>query len=115
MYSKLPGLESNGIQDIKEPILPNFKFNINGNFRKHKSKKGGIHVLNLTPYKRYIIKIDPGSFDHIAWVVKKTIPGSIYTEKSHFVENTHTAPDGYFNYLWIPTFSTDPIRKKSPF
>ncbi len=135
-------INGNGVHDKKEPILPNFKFNINGNFRKHKSKKGGIHVLNLTPYKRYIIKIDPGSFDHIAWVVKnptiavdvvpnqiqkiqipvsvmgeisgfvslkdpintsvkRGIPISIYTQKGHFVGNTHTATDGYFNYFGL--------------
>ncbi|MEJ1223881.1 carboxypeptidase-like regulatory domain-containing protein [Sediminicola sp. 1XM1-17] len=66
-------LNANGVQDKKEPLLHGLKYSLDGGHRKRKNRNGSISLLNLVPYKRYLLRVNPGSFDQIAWVIKDPV------------------------------------------
>ena len=76
-------LNCNGIRDAGEQKIPGLKIHINGGRIVHNKKDTTISVVGLEAYANYFIELDRGSFDNVAWQIKKkTINISI--EPNHF-------------------------------
>ena len=67
-------LNNNGLKDDAEPKANGIKLNINGGRIEYSESDTIIQIFDLEPYTSYYLKVQPGSFDNIAWSVKnKTI------------------------------------------
>lgn len=76
-------LNCNGTRDKGEPKVFGLKVRINGGRIIHNKKDTTISVVGLEAYANYFVELDRGSFDNIAWQIKKkTINISI--EPNHF-------------------------------
>ncbi|MDB5121279.1 MAG: Sporulation Domain-Containing Protein [Sphingobacteriales bacterium] len=65
-------LNLNNHRDIDEPKLEGLKLKINGGRVQNSSKDTTIRVLDLEPYASYLLELDKGSFDNIAWQFKNS-------------------------------------------
>lgn len=76
-------INCNGIRDAGEPKISGLKLRINGGHVVHNKKDTTISVIGLEAYANYYLELDRGSFDNVAWQIKKkTINISI--EPNHF-------------------------------
>ena len=76
-------LNCNGVRDAGEQKVSGLKLRINGGRIVHNKKDTSISILGLEAYANYFIELDRGSFDNVAWQIKKkTINISI--EPNHF-------------------------------
>ena len=65
-------LNLNNHRDIDEPKLEGLKLKINGGRIQKNNKDTTIQVLDLEPYASYLLELDKGSFDNIAWRFKNS-------------------------------------------
>jgi len=60
----------NGVKDNDEPKVTGLNLHVNGRFIKRSGRDSSIRILGLEPYSKYLIELDPGSFENISWQLK---------------------------------------------
>ena len=66
-------LDGNGIKGDDEPKAEGLKVSINGGRMMYVEKDTAIQIFELEPYTAYHVKLQPSSFDNIAWTVKNKV------------------------------------------
>ena len=64
-------LNCNGKREADEPAAPGLKIRINGGRIQRNEKDTTIRVIGLDAYTNYFLELDKGSFDNIAWQIRK--------------------------------------------
>lgn len=76
-------MNCNGRRELNEPRAAGLKLHINGGRLERNDRDTTLEIMNLEPYVKYFIELDPGSFENIAWQIKnKSI--SVALEPNHF-------------------------------
>lgn len=65
-------LNCNGKREEDEPAAPGLKLRINGGRIQRNERDTTIRVTGLDAYTNYFIELDKGSFDNIAWQIRKS-------------------------------------------
>jgi len=63
-------LNYNGIKDAGEPTATGLNMRINGRHIQRINKDSSIQVLSLEAYTKYLLELDPTSFENIAWKIR---------------------------------------------
>jgi hypothetical protein len=63
-------LNCNGVKDKDEPAMGGLKFRCNGGRVLSGEHHSSIQIVDLEPYRTYVIELDGNSFGNIAWQIK---------------------------------------------
>lgn len=64
-------VNNNGVRDAGEPKVPGLKFRISAGRVEDRPADTSARVFDLEPYASYFLELDEGSFDNIAWQIRK--------------------------------------------
>jgi hypothetical protein len=64
-------LNCNGVKDKDEPRISGLKFRCNGGRILPDERHSSVQIVDLEPYRDYMIELDDNSFGNIAWQIKK--------------------------------------------
>ncbi len=64
-------INCNGVRDANEPKAFGLNMTINGGYMDRNDKDTTIRILGLEAYNKYLIELDKGSFDNVAWQLRK--------------------------------------------
>lgn len=77
----------NGVRDADEPLLKGLNLRVNGGKIVRNRKDSMIQIIGLEGYTSYIIELDKGSFDNVAWQVRNaTIRITIEPNQSTLIQ-----------------------------
>ena len=82
-------LNCNGKREADEPAAPGLKLRINGGRIQRNERDTTVRVTGLDAYTNYFMELDKGSFDNIAWQLRKS------TIRVNITPN-------HFTYLEVP-------------